>query len=152
MHEAFLTFVGIYLLTMLKFVAGPLLGAAAGYSPWQIIGVSVMGMMSSVTLFTFLGIQIKKWIHLTFGKRKKLFTPKNREIIKIWNSYGELGIAFLTPILLTPIGGTLILVSFGSAKRKIISYMLMSSLAWAIFFSFSIQWLVSIPVIAALFR
>ncbi len=152
MHEAFLTFVGIYLLTMLKFVAGPLLGAAAGYSPWQIIGVSVMGMMSSVTLFTFLGIQIKKWIHLTFGKRKKLFTPKNREIIKVWNSYGELGIAFLTPILLTPIGGTLILVSFGSAKRKIISYMLMSSLAWAIFFSFSIQWLVSIPVIAALFR
>jgi len=152
MHEAFLTFVGIYLLTMLKFVAGPLLGAAAGYSPWQIIGVSVLGMMSSVTLFTFLGIQIKKWIHLTFGKRKKLFTPKNREIIKVWNSYGELGIAFLTPILLTPIGGTLILVSFGSAKRKIISYMLMSSLAWAIFFSFSIQWLVSIPVIAALFR
>jgi len=152
MHEAFLTFVGIYLLTMLKFVAGPLLGAAAGYSPWQIIGVSVMGMMSSVTLFTFLGIQIKKWIHLTFGKRKKLFTPKNREIIKVWNSYGELGIAFLTPILLTPIGGTLILVSFGSAKRKIISYMLMSSLAWAIFFSFSIQWLISIPVIAALFR
>jgi len=152
MHEAFLTFVGIYLLTMLKFVAGPLLGAAAGYSPWQIIGVSVMGMMSSVTLFTFLGVQIKKWIHLTFGKRKKLFTPKNREIIKVWNSYGELGIAFLTPILLTPIGGTLILVSFGSAKRKIISYMLMSSLAWAIFFSFSIQWLVSIPVIAALFR
>ena len=62
MHEVFLTFVGIYLVTMFKFVAGPLLGAAAGYSPWQIIGVSVLGMMSSVTLFTFLGKQIKKWI------------------------------------------------------------------------------------------
>ncbi|MDP4839799.1 MAG: hypothetical protein NWR70_09515 [Algoriphagus sp.] len=152
MHEAFLTFVGIYLVTMFKFVAGPLLGTAAGYSPWKIIGVSVLGMMSSVTLFTFFGKQIKKWIYLTYGKQKKLFTKKNRRIVNVWNSYGELGIAFLTPILLTPIVGTLILVSFGSAKRKIFSYMLISSLAWAIFFSFSIEWLLSIPIIAALFR
>ena len=152
MHEAFLTFVGIYLVTMFKFVAGPLLGAAAGYSPWKIIGLSVLGMMSSVTLFTFLGKQIKKWIYLTYGKQEKLFTKKNRRIVNVWNSYGELGIAFLTPILLTPIVGTLILVSFGSAKRKIFSYMLISSLAWAIFFSFSIELLLSIPIIAALFR
>ncbi len=151
MREAFLTFAGIYLLSMFKFVAGPILGAAAGYSPWQIIAVSVLGMMSSVILFTFLGTRIKKWIQQRYGKQKKLFTQKNRRIVRVWNSYGELGIAFLTPILLTPIGGTLILVSFGSAKQKIFSYMLLSGLAWATFFSFSIEWMLSIPFVAALF-
>jgi hypothetical protein len=151
MLEAFLTFVGIYLLSMFKFVAGPVLGAAAGYSPWQIILVSLLGMMSSVTLFTFLGTRLKKWANGRFGKQKKLFTPKTRRIVRVWNSYGEMGIAFLTPILLTPIGGTLILVSFGSEKRKIFTYMLLSGLAWGTFFSFSIDWLLSIPIVAALF-
>jgi hypothetical protein len=151
MSEAFLTFFGIYLLSMFKFVAGPVLGTAAGYSPWQIIGVSLLGMMSSVSLFTFLGTRFKRWVAGRFGKQKKLFSPKNRRIVRVWNSYGELGIAFLTPILLTPIGGTLILVSFGSAKRKIFSYMLLSGLAWATFFSFSMDWLLSIPIVAGLF-
>jgi len=150
MREAFLTFVGIYLLSMFKFVAGPVLGAAAGYSPWQIILVSLLGMMSSVILFTFLGTRLKKWVNRHFSKQRKLFTPKNRRIVRVWNTYGELGIAFLTPILLTPIGGALILVSFGSSKQKIFSYMLLSGLVWATFFSFSIDWMLSIPFVAAL--
>lgn len=152
MREASLTFLGIYLLSMFKFVAGPVLGTAAGYNPWQIIFVSLLGMMSSVILFTFLGIRFKKWALDHFGKRKKLFNPKTRQIVRIWKAYGELGIAFLTPILLTPIGGTLILVSFGSTKRKIFSYMLVSGFSWATFFSFSIDWILSIPILEALFR
>jgi uncharacterized membrane protein len=116
MSEAFFTFFGIYMLCLVKFFAGPVLGAAAGYSPWEIIGVSVLGMMTSVTFFTFLGTRVKKAIQARSTKKKKVFTKKNRRIVRIWGSYGELGIAALTPILLTPIGGTLILVSFGSDK------------------------------------
>ena len=59
MSEAFFTFFGIYLLCLIKFFAGPVLGAAAGYSPLEIIGVSVLGMMTSVTFFTFLGTRVK---------------------------------------------------------------------------------------------
>lgn len=152
MHEAILTFLSIFFLSMFKFIAGPILGFAAGYGPWKIILVSVTGMMSSVTMFTYLGSEIKNWVKTRFGKSRKLFTAKNRRIIRIWTSYGEMGVAFLTPILLTPIGGTLILVSFGSAKQKIILYMLLSALAWATFFSFSIDWLLSLPLATSLFR
>lgn len=150
MSEAFFTFFGIYLLCLIKFFAGPVLGAAAGYNAWEIIGVSVSGMMTSVTFFTFLGTRVKTALQARSTKQKKVFTKKNRQIVRIWNSYGEVGIAVLTPILLTPIGGTLILVSFGSDKRKILLYMLLSGLAWGALFSFSIEWLLSFPVVASL--
>lgn len=150
MNEAFLTFFGIYLLCMFKFFAGPILGAAAGYNAWQIIAVSVLGMMSSVTIFTLLGSRFKKIYQARFGKQKKVFSKKNRRIVRIWNSYGEVGIAVLTPVLLTPIGGTLILVSFGSDKKKIFLYMLLSGLAWGVLFSFFIEWILSFPLVASL--
>ena len=147
MSEAFFTFIGIYLLCLVKFFAGPVLGAAAGYSPWEIIGVSVLGMMSSVTFFTFLGTRVKKALQARSTTQKKVFTKKNRRIVRIWGAYGEVGIAALTPILLTPIGGTLILVSFGSDKKKILLYMLISGLIWGAIFSFSIEWLLLFPPI-----
>lgn len=147
MTDSFITFFGIYFISLFKFIAGPVLGLAAGYSPWEMIGVTLLGMMSSVTLFTFLGDTLKKAYQKRFGKTKKIFTKKNRQIVGVWNKYGEIGIAFLTPLLLTPIGGTLILVSFGTKKRRIFSYMLISGLVWGIVFSFSINWLMTIPAI-----
>jgi hypothetical protein len=106
--------------------------------------------MTSVTVFTLLGTRLKKIYQKRFGKQKKVFSKKNRRIVRIWNAYGEVGIAVLTPILLNPIGGTLILVSFGSDKRKIFGYMLLSGLAWGALFSLSIEWLLSFPLIAGL--
>jgi uncharacterized membrane protein len=150
MQDSIITFFGIYILTLFKFIAGPVLGFAAGYSPLEIIFVTVLGMMSSVTVFTFLGSKLKKIYQSKFGKAKKTFSKKSRQIVSLWSKYGELGIAFLTPILLTPVGGTLILVSFGTRKRKIFSYMLISALIWAILFSFSIDWILSISFISDL--
>ena len=80
MSEAFFTFFGIYMLCLVKFFAGPVLGAAAGYSPWEIIGVSVLGMMTSVTFFTFLGTRVKKAIQARSTKKKKVFTKKTDEL------------------------------------------------------------------------
>lgn len=150
MTDSFFTFLGIYILTLFKFIAGPVLGFAAGYSPIEIIFVTVLGMMSSVILFTFLGSKLKKIFQSKFGKPNKIFSKKNRRIVTLWSKYGELGIAFLTPLFLTPVGGTLILVSFGTKKRKIFSYMFLSALIWAIFFSFSIDWILTIPFISNL--
>ena len=76
MSEAFFTFFGIYLLCLIKFFAGPVLGAAAGYSPLEIIGVSVLGMMTSVTFFTFLGTRVKKVLQERSKSQKKIFTKK----------------------------------------------------------------------------
>ncbi|MDN3205105.1 hypothetical protein [Algoriphagus sediminis] len=143
MSESFLTFLGIYFLCWFKFISGPLLGSLAGYGVGKTILVTVTGTMSSVFVFTFVGQYLKKlWNHY-FPKPK--FTKRNRDIIKIWNKFGQLGIAFLTPLILTPIGGTLILVSFGTKRRRIYFHMLWSSTMWSTIFAFTIDNILAIP-------
>jgi len=113
MIEYIATFFGIYLLCLFKFIAGPVLGAASGYSVFEIELVTVSGMMTSVLAFTYLGDWIKNTWTIKIRKNPKRFTKRTRAIIKIWQKFGVYGIAALTPIFLTPIGGTIILSSFG---------------------------------------
>lgn len=150
MNDSIITFFGIYFLSLFKFIAGPVLGSAAGYTPFEIIFVTILGMMSSVILFTFLGSKLKEIYQTKFGKPKKIFSKKSRQVVSIWSKYGELGIAFLTPLIFTPIGGTLILVSFGTKKRKIFFYMLLSAVFWGFILSFSIDWMLYNPFIKGL--
>ncbi len=145
MSEAVITFLGIYFLSYFKFIAGPVLGSAAGYSIGLTILVTVAGMMSSVFLFTMLGEKFRSYLALRFYKDKPIFSKKNRAIVKLWKKYGEIGIALATPLILTPAGGTLILVSFGTRKRTIYFHMLWSSILWATFFSLTIDRILSIP-------
>jgi hypothetical protein len=151
MVEYLVTFLGIYLMTLFKFIAGPVLGSMAGYSLFEIMLVTVLGMMSSVIFFTYLGEWIKRRWDQRFGKRRLIFTKKNRRIVKVWQKSGAAGVAFLTPLLLTPIGGTLVMTSFGVDRRIILSYMLVSSLWWSFFFGLSIEKLLAIPFFERLF-
>ena len=145
MSDAWLTFLGIYILCLFKFIAGPVFGFAAGYNFWQMVLVTVAGMMTSVFIFTLVGTALKNWIGAKWVKKRPIFTKRSRNIVKIWQRYGEIGIAFLTPLLLTPIGGTLILVSFGTKKRRIYFHMLWSGILWACVFSLTIEQILSIP-------
>lgn len=151
MTESFWTLIGIYFLCWFKFISGPVLGYVAGYSFWKTILVTVSGMMSSVILFTFVGNHFQKLIAIHWNRPKPKFTSKNRKIVRVWKKYGQIGIAFLTPLILTPIGGTLILVSFGTKKKSIYFHMLWSSILWAIFFSLSIESILRIPFFEKLF-
>lgn len=129
MVEELVKFFSILLLTMLKFVAGPVGGYAAGFSLMKTIFVTVLGTMSSVTLFTYFGTFIRERI---FTEKRKMFTKRNRRFVTIWKKYGVIGVAALMPILLTPIGGTLLLTSFRTPKSQIILYMFISAIIWAI--------------------
>lgn len=145
MIEYMITFFGIYLMSLLKFVSGPVLGKLAGYSLVEIMLVTVMGMMSSVLAFTFLGEWIKKEWDRKFKKKQLIFSRRNRRIVKIWQKSGAAGVALLTPVILTPIGGTLVMTSFGVPRNIIIIYMFISSIVWSFVLGASIDKLVTIP-------
>jgi uncharacterized membrane protein len=152
MMENILTLLGIYFVSWFKFIAGPVLGSAAGYSVWENVLVTVAGMMTSVIIFTLIGSKIRKLIEVKFKRTPKLiFSKKNRRIVQLWRKYGEIGIAFFTPIILSPIGGTLIMVSFGVKKRHIYLHMLWSASLWAVIISLSIDHLLAIPFVNGLF-
>lgn len=147
-----LKFLTIFFACLFKFIAGPILGAAAGFNLLEIVIVTVSGMMTSVIAITYLGDWFKSLWNLKITQKRKKFTPRTRKIVRIWNKFGTLGIAALTPIILTPIGGTLVLTTFNVKKSKIFVYMLISSLFWAFILGYSIHWLLNIPFFDFLFR
>ena len=140
MWEELLKAVPVFVSSMFKFVLGPVGGYAAGLHIVTTIITTVLGMMASVFAFTFFGEWIRTKIIHRFSKKKnkKKFSPANRRFVTIWKRYGIAGVAALTPILLTPIGGTILAVSFGSPKDKIVVYMFISAAFWSIVFSFAI--------------
>jgi hypothetical protein len=145
MSDSLITLLGIYFLCLFKFIAGPVFGFAAGFGFWEIVLVTLSGMMTSVFIFTLIGTEIKKVVEKKWIKNRPVFSKRSRNLVKIWQKYGEIGIAFLTPLLFTPIGGTLVLVSFGTKKRRIYFHMLWSGIFWACVFSFSMKYILAIP-------
>jgi hypothetical protein len=141
MWEEILKAVPVYFSSMLKFIFGPLGGFAAGLELVTTILVTVAGMMTVVFSFTYAGTWLReKVIHRFFGKRK-IFSQNSRKFVRIWKKYGLVGVALLTPVLLTPIGGTLLAVSSGSPKEKIIIFMFVSASVWSILLSVAVYFL-----------
>ena len=134
MLQEILKAIPIYFWCMLKFVFGPAGGYAVGLHPITTILTTVAGMMTVVFVFTF----FENWIHkriLSRFKKRKANVKQAERFQNIWKRYGLAGVALLTPIILTPIGGTLLAVSSGSPKDKIIFYMFVSASFWAVVIS-----------------
>ena len=138
MWQEILKSIPVFLSAMVKFILGPIGGYAARLHILTTILVTVAGMMTSVTAFTYFGEWIRtRVLDRIFPKRKKLKVP-NPKLAAIWRKFGLVGIAVLTPIILTPIGGTILAVSNGSPRKKIIVYMLISAASWSVIFSVTI--------------
>lgn len=127
MLEEILKAIPIFLLSALKVVLGPTLGYAAGLNIFTSMVVTFAGMMTSVVLVTFFGSLLQKgFLKNWFAKREA--KAKNSK----WKRYGLVGIAILTPLLLTPIGGSLIAVIGGYPRPRILLFMLISASVFSI--------------------
>lgn len=129
--EEVLTILTIYVLCMFKIIFGPTMGYAAGFSPLLTVIITVAGMMTTVFIFTFFGEIIREKVLRRFIKPKRVFTKRNRRFVKIWRKYGELGVSFLTPILLSPPGGSILAIALGGSRKKTIGYMFLWSVVWS---------------------
>ena len=68
-------------------------------------------------------------------KKSKLFSKKNRYIVRLKNTYGFWGIIVATPVILTiPIGAFLANKYYGRRKH-IVPYMIISIVGWAVVLS-----------------
>jgi len=138
--EEVLIILTIYLLCTLKTIFGPVMGYTAGLSPIFTILITVSGMMTTVLIFTLFGEKIRTKILKKYIKPRKIFTPKNRRFVRIWSRYGELGISFLTPILLSPPGGSIIAIALGGTRKKTIGYMFLWSVVWSTILTYGIYY------------
>lgn len=126
--------VAVFSVAMLKFLFAYPVAIQQNLSLPMAIMASSAGMMTTVCIITFFSKQIKAFFYKIYFNKRNKFTKSNRTIIKIYSKFGLWGIAFATPPLLTPIGGTLVAVTRGEKPAKILLVMLVSSLVWGIGF------------------
>jgi len=135
MWEEILKAIPVYFSSMLKFIFGPIGGYAAGLTLVTTILVTVAGMMTVVLLFAYFGDFMREKVMNRLFPKRKPFSERNRKFIGIWRKYGLVGVAALTPIFLTPIGGTILAVSFGTPRNKLILFMFISASIWSVILS-----------------
>ncbi|GIV32580.1 MAG: hypothetical protein KatS3mg031_0115 [Chitinophagales bacterium] len=135
MLDTLIKYAAVYLSSMIKFVFGPITGLAQDLSFWETALFTVLGMMTAVLIITLLGSKARAWL-ITRLKLEHRFTKKSERLKEIWSKYGIPGIAFITPLLLTPIGGSVLAIMLGGSRKKIIKYMFLSAVLWAFTISF----------------
>lgn len=128
----------VYFSSMVKFIFGPASGYGLGLNLLTTVLATVAGMMTVVLAFAFFGGWLRSKIIHKFFKNRKKFSVRNRRFVTIWKKYGVAGVAALTPLLFTPIGGAILAVSFGSPRDKLIVYMFISASFWALVFTTAI--------------
>lgn len=140
-----LKYFSVIIATTIKFLGGPVAGVTLGLSWLETAICSTIGMMLTVTLTLLVG----KYIVMLLFSKSKLFSKRTRLAVKIWKGFGIKGIAFLTPLIFTPIGGTFIALSFNVNKFKILIWMLISAVLWGVVQSIL---LFQIPFLRGLFN
>lgn len=124
-------YITVFVLGMFKFLLAPAFGAMTNLEVLPTALLSVAGMMSTVVALTFSGEQFRNYLLRRFFKNRKLFSKRNRQIVRIWRKWGIKGVALLTPIFFSPTIGTMIAVSFGEKKERIVFFMFVFAVFWA---------------------
>ena len=113
-------------------------GASMGLHFLPTLALTVAGMMTSVFVFSGIG---RVWMQNRQKQRRlrraPIFSKKSRNIIKVFQKFGMGGIAFLTPVILSPIGGTVVATLLGVPRQRILLHMLWSAVFWGSAFTFA---------------
>ena len=128
----FAKYVSVIIASTIKFVGGPLTGVALGLPWFETAICTTLGMMLSVFVITYLGVAIQVFLDGYRKGKPKRFTSRTRLAIRVWKRFGLAGIALLTPLILTPIGGTALAISFRVRRGKLLLYMFVSGALWAV--------------------
>jgi hypothetical protein len=138
MDEVFLAKVfSVFLLSTVKFLFAPGTAIASGLTPFQTIVITSLGGMTGITIFYFFGHwvfrQIDAWRYRNLSrKEKKVFTRRNRYIVKFKLSFGLIGLIIVTPAILSIPIGSVVAAKFYYENRYTYPLLLASTIVWSI--------------------
>ena len=115
-----------------------------------IIWTNVGGILG-IYFFAFLSARLIAWWNRTFKRpgqavpggtvqgtrshEKKIFTRRNRRIVRIKKQYGLIGIAISTPFLLSIPVGTFLVERYYRHNRSRFIYLIASNLVWSVIYA-----------------
>ena len=154
MWDKVLKVITVVLLSSVKFVGGVPLSFAYGFGYVETILFTVTGGMTGVLVVIYGTVYItrftiwinKTWLHLSREKEQVTLASvpmvkvkslgrkrRIRRFIRLWKKYGLIGIALITPILISIPVGTFLATRLVASKRKVFFYMFGSVLFWSVF-------------------
>jgi uncharacterized membrane protein len=134
----------VFLLSTVKFVFGAVpMALAFGFSFFEAVTVTSLGGITGVVFFVFMSDKIIANLKKHKQKKmlnqedkpfpiKKIFTRKNKIIVAVKRRFGLIGIALLTPLLLSIPLGCFLAVRYFKSKQRILPYMFVAILFWSI--------------------
>lgn len=132
----------VFLLSTIKFVFGSVpLALGFGFSFFEAVTVTCLGGFTGALFFVNLSDKILAFLKKRKAKKrkenpdlppKKVFTSRNRMIVRVKKRFGLAGIAFLSPFLFPLPLGCFIAVRYFKNKHKILVYMFGAILFWSV--------------------
>jgi hypothetical protein len=151
----------ILALSSVKFLFAPPLSFEFGFTFLQTWLVTTLGGIAGVIFFFYLSkgllaiyfrflskyfsllntkLRITVWNHYQLPiQAKKIFTFRNKSLVKIRRKYGLIGIIILTPILLSIPLGTFLALKYYSRQKNLLVYLSISVVVWSLLISSAIS-------------
>jgi len=137
----------IILLSGIKFIFAPPLAFEFGFNYFQTILFTTAGGIAGVIFFFYVSrfaiILFKKYMRKlnkrinfmkffpSYYKANKIFTKRNRKIVKIMNKYGLSWLILLTPVLFSIPIGTFIITRYYPSHKNTFLFLSISVLVWS---------------------
>lgn len=147
----------VALIASVKFLLAPFEAERYGMTYWTAWIITTGGGITGIFIFYYAGWIIARWwqhniakVKSFFTKRpvsdfegehRKIFTRKNKMMVRIKQRFGLFGIAFVTPCIISIPIGTLVAIAFYPKKRQVIPYLLISLVLWSFLLNYIAQWL-----------
>jgi hypothetical protein len=124
----------IFLTSAVKFGLGGVPAAVIAELPFfEAMTVTISGGIAGTFFFTYLSEGVLRLINRMRGSKKprKKFTRMNRLIVRVKRGFGLIGLAVITPAILSIPLGCFLAVRYYPNKQQIILYMSVSVVVWA---------------------
>lgn len=133
----------VVILSATKFLTAPITSLNIGFGYVETLLITTLGGVIGVFFFfyvsSFFMMLIAKLTssskHKKPSKPKRKFTWKNKLIVHIKREYGLIGLAAITPTLLSIPVGTFLAARYFSDKKKVITYLSASVIVWSVIVS-----------------
>ena len=132
LFEEIIKIASIMFASAFKMLFGVPMSLGFGYGILETLILASLGGIIGVIVFTF----FSHWLiqamdkFTFFNRQPKVFSRRNRMIIRVRQKFGLMGLAFIAPNLTIPVG-TFVLVKYFKNRRKIILYESLSVIFWA---------------------
>ncbi|MBX7093847.1 MAG: hypothetical protein K1X56_03925 [Flavobacteriales bacterium] len=138
----------VFFLGATKFLFAPSAALGAGFTTWEtVILVAVSGLFG-VSFFYLGADSIISWSQNRRKKKdqqkreagivvvRKVFTPFKRKVVRIKNRFGIIGIAIVTPCIISIPIGSILAARFFPNKIKTLTALFISTIGWAFILTF----------------